>query len=1016
MLRRPVYSRLIFSLAMASAAWAGTFGTVVPIGGQAADLALDETRGVLYVANFTANRVDVISLANNAVQTSMNVAPQPSSIALSPDGHYLLVAHFGNYSSPAPSSNALTLIDLTTTGKQTFALGNPPLGVAFGADGKALVVTTADYQLFDPATGTSQQLDTISKVVAKTLPVPPNNFPPQITTASIVASADGSAIFGMGGSSATFTFRYDTATHSVRPGGIVTSSGTFGPRIVSMSPNGDWVMAGWVLLNRNGFFTHLLPSANQLNVGATAFDVSRNLLYAQIPETAGEAPVLKVLDFDSFATREKLQLAENLGGKSILSSDTNTLYAVSDSGVTVLPVGSLSKTPRLAASQQDLVFRGSFCDRRAATQEFTVYDPGNPDRNVPFSVVSLLPGVTVTPSSGTAPATVRVTVDPNAFQSQKGTSSGTLQITSPVAANVVQKVRVLVNTREPDQRGTFVNVPGKLVDLLADPVRERFYVLRQDTNQVLVYDGANDTQIAALKTGNVPAGMAATLDGHYLLVANSMSQFVSVIDLDKLQSVDPVYTQNFTTHSVAVSGNAILAAAVDFEGKGRVIRLDMDRHVAAKLPALGVFTNDINPNSALAATPNGSAILLVQADGNVMLYDANADSFTVSRKDVAALSGAYAASSYGQFMAGNALLNSSLVPVKQLDTSLGASSGFAFSDSIAFRTTAPSDVSSASSTTSAASAAPSTSATAQQVTAGVIQRLDVSDPASLPSRATRIVEAPLTGSSTLAFTRTIVPLASHATLINLTTSGFTVLPWEFDASVAPPRIQSVVNAADQGPNVAAGSLVSIFGQQFSPVNLATSELPIPTALGDSCLTVNGTPIPMLFVSPNQINAQLPNEATGNVTMILRTPGGISDNYNLVIKPNAPGVFRASGSGLNAPVPTVVREKNNELVTASNPVHRNDSLTIYLTGLGPTNPPVASGQPAPSNPLAVTIQQPSVTLGGTPLPVSFSGLAPGLVGVYQINVRVPSSVPAGMSIPLMISQPGGSTSVPVRVVD
>ena len=79
---------------------AAALGTVVPIGGQASDLALDEGRGLLYIANFTANRIEVMSLSYNTVHPSMNVAPQPGSIPLSPDGNYLLVAHFGNYVAP----------------------------------------------------------------------------------------------------------------------------------------------------------------------------------------------------------------------------------------------------------------------------------------------------------------------------------------------------------------------------------------------------------------------------------------------------------------------------------------------------------------------------------------------------------------------------------------------------------------------------------------------------------------------------------------------------------------------------------------------------------------------------------------------------------------------------------------------------------------------------------------------------------------------------------------------------
>src|ERR1700722_20858953 len=118
----------------AAAAWGGTFGTGVALGGEASDLALDETRGVLYIANFTANRIDVMSLQTKTVKTSINVGAQPSSIALSPDGHYLVVTQFGNAAAPGSPTNALTVIDLTTQKTQNFSLGNAPIGVAFGAD------------------------------------------------------------------------------------------------------------------------------------------------------------------------------------------------------------------------------------------------------------------------------------------------------------------------------------------------------------------------------------------------------------------------------------------------------------------------------------------------------------------------------------------------------------------------------------------------------------------------------------------------------------------------------------------------------------------------------------------------------------------------------------------------------------------------------------------------------------------------------------------------------------------
>ena len=195
--------------AFAAAAWGGTFGTVVPIGGQASDLALDEPRGVLYIANFTANRIEVMSLSNNTIQTSINVAAQPSSLALSPDDRFLVIAHFGNAAPPASSNNAVTVIDLTSNGKQTFALASAPLGVAFGIDGQALVVTSTDFLLLDPASGTTEELGTIAGVVANTLPQPPATFPPSIVAATVGASGDGTVIYGFGD---TLLFRYDVAT------------------------------------------------------------------------------------------------------------------------------------------------------------------------------------------------------------------------------------------------------------------------------------------------------------------------------------------------------------------------------------------------------------------------------------------------------------------------------------------------------------------------------------------------------------------------------------------------------------------------------------------------------------------------------------------------------------------------------------------------------------------------------------------------------------------------------------
>jgi uncharacterized protein (TIGR03437 family) len=998
MLSKSYWWKTALAASLTAAAWGATFGNVVSIGGHASDLALDEPRGVLYIANFTANRVEVMSLGSNAIQTSINVASQPSALALSPDDHYLVVAHFGNSVAPASPSNAITVIDLTTNGKQTFALGHAPLGVAFGLDGLALVVTTNEFLLLDPASGTTTQLDTIAGVSAKTLPQPAGSFPTNIVAASVAASADGTKIYGFGD---TLMFSYDVTSRTLH-GGLYTSSPTLGPRAVSVSQDGSYFTMGWTLKDPYFYNVSQFPNiSGALNVGTSAIDSTRNIIYAQMsPPGALPAPTMQIVDSDNLTVRNVVNLPENFAGKSTLSGDGNTLYGVSDSGVMILPVGSLTNAHQVTARQQDMVFRGNFCDRSVSTQTLTIVDPGG--GNTAFSISSNTTGLSVNPTSGVTPATITVSVDPNVFASQTGTVVGSLTLLSGQAVNVPNAVRVLINSHEPAQRGTFVNVPGKLVDLVSDPTRSRFYILRQDQNQVLVFSSTNNTQIATLRTGNVPMGMAITFDGRYLLVGSDDSQYVNVFDLETLQPTQPVRMFNGDyVQSLAASSNAILAVTRNASGGSPTLhRIDLISRTSSRLPTLGVYQNQVALNSVMTASSNGSSILIASSDGSVMLYDANANTFTVSRKDFTALSGSYAASNFNQYVVGNNLLDSSLVPVMQFESGTGTSSGFAFVDRGGFRTTAP-----------------AAAAGAQSSSPGIIQRLDLTHPTSGVSLATQIVEAPLLGATGAAFTRTIAPIWDRSAIINLTVSGFTVLAPNYDASVAPPQISKVVNAADFNTTIAPGGLISVFGSQLSPVNMATSEMPLPTALADSCLTVNGLPMPILFVSPNQVNAQVPFQSVGNVTMILRTPGGTSDNYNVQILPGAPSVFRSSVPGQDATVATIVRNDDGGLVTDSHPIHRQDhtALVIYGTGLGQTSPAVQSGMPSPLSPLAVALTKPTVTLGGVQLPLLYYGLTPGEVGVYQINVTVPGSVPVGW-LPLVISQGGSSTTLTVRVAD
>ncbi|HEY3441797.1 MAG TPA: hypothetical protein VGK29_13620 [Paludibaculum sp.] len=993
-------------VALSAGVGAQTFGKVVALGGHSADLALDEPRGVLYVANFTSNRVDVVSVDSGTVERSINVASQPSSLALSPDGKFLLIGHYGNFAAPDSPRNALTLIELEPRTRQTFALPDPPFGVAFGIDGKALVVTSAQFLLFDPEFGTTEVIDTVSGVTAKTLPQPPANYPTQIVGASLQASADGLKIFGV---TDTILIQYDVASHYVSSGGYVASP-PLGPRAISVSKDGSYYLAGWALFDSQSILGQFPNPKGLLNVGSHAIDSDRGIVYAEVPEgvptttttangnsgTSGTASssetlppaFLMVTDADNLAVRERLKLPEHLAGKGIMSSDGMVMYALSESGVMILPVGRRHESPRIASLQEDLVFRSNSCNPGVVTQDLTIVDPSG--ANTEFSLSTTTPGIRISPSRGVTPLTVQVSIDPGSFMNKKGTQSTVIALRSATAVNIPNTVRVLISLPDPDQRGTMVNVPGKLVDLIADPQRNRFFIIRQDTNEVLVFDGSSYRQLAALRAGNTPTSLAITFDRRYLLVGNDNSQYANIYDLETLEQGPPIrFPFGHYPRALAASARAILAATRVAGPKHTIDRIDLFGRIATELPTLGIYENTININTAMVAATNGGSIMAAQADGSLLLYNANADTFTISRKESSALAGAYAASNFDEFVVGNTIYNASLVPVHRLDGTVGLSSGFAFLGKVGYRTGA-----------------------STQSSPGVIQRVEPSS--GTGSNATRMVEAPVLGNTSYAFTRTLALLPDLSGIINLTTSGFTVLPWNYDASVPAPQISKVTNAADRSRAVASGGLIIVNGQNLSAVNIATQEKPLPAALGESCLTVNGLPVPMLMVSTAQINAQLPFQAEGNVTMVLRTPGGVSDNFNLTILPTAPAVFRTALAD-DYSVPTIIRAANGAVVSPANPIRNDDELYIYLTGMGKTNPEIPAGIPSPADAPNVLVE-PSVDINGHPLPVLSSNLVPGQIGVYEIRVKVPFKVPAGMNQKLQIRQGGYVSTSDVRVID
>jgi len=217
----------------------------------------------------------------------------------------------------------------------------------------------------------------------------------------------------------------------------------------------------------------------------------------------------------------------------------------------------------------------------------------------------------------------------------------------------------------------------------------------------------------------------------------------------------------------------------------------------------------------------------------------------------------------------------------------------------------------------------------------------------------------------------------------------------------------VVNAASYTAPVAPGSIASIFGNFLLSSPLGATQSPLPDDLSGLSLQFGGeTGAPLFFVSGGQVNFQVPWELSGQsqatLAATLDNAAGAAQTVNLA--PVAPAIFstNAAGTGQGAILDTSYR-----LVDSTNPAAPGSFVLIYCTGLGAVSNRPATGSPAPSDPLAESAT-PIVTIGGVTANVQFSGLAPGYVGLYQVNAQVPAGSATGSSVSVTISM-GGVTS-------
>jgi uncharacterized protein (TIGR03437 family) len=217
-------------------------------------------------------------------------------------------------------------------------------------------------------------------------------------------------------------------------------------------------------------------------------------------------------------------------------------------------------------------------------------------------------------------------------------------------------------------------------------------------------------------------------------------------------------------------------------------------------------------------------------------------------------------------------------------------------------------------------------------------------------------------------------------------------------------ISAVTNAASFQNAVAPGALATVWGSQLAPAIQQSGSLPLPLAMQGVSATVNGLPAPLLYVSPGQMNIQIPYQTGAGTAVLGVNNNGQIASYSFQVAPSGPGIFPNAFIG---PAGTAV---------TSTP--RGGILTLFITGDGDASPPVTTGVPPPANTPVANLPAPrlpvTVTVGGVPAatPFPFIGIPTWSVGVTQINFVVPQTAPLGPQ-PVVVTV-GGVASAPATL--
>jgi uncharacterized protein (TIGR03437 family) len=1037
-----------FLAAWSLALHAATFGKVVPLLGGGSDLVLDESHSRLYLTSSATNQVQVYSLAQGKFLAAIPTDTEPLAAAISRSGQFLYVTCY--------TSSVVDVIDLTAMAvTNRISLPSKPEGIAVASDERVLISTTGSgttnvLLLYDPSPNAPAPLTALA--VAPVAPLAPT-FPAPSSRAFLAAHSqlratrNGSLIVGLhvtnAASGVGVVFVYQASSGTVLRARTLTTGFL---SALAISDDGTRILCGAQLFDASTM--QLLGTLNTANstfpitptTGASGFNTQANqggAIFAPAGTTLysvynvnpvnstgnGNIGQLLMTDPDNLLITMGIQTPEFFAGKMVVSTDGSNAYALSDSGFVTLPLSTIAQSALAEPASGVILLANDQCSvSTTSSSTVAINNPGKVKATVNASLLQYA-GVAGQASASTEP-TVRSSPAGLSFSFNSSLTRGYGTVNPPHdfllqssdAINIPDRVRVYQNFRDADERGTILPIATgigstpQLTDLVYDAPRQRIYIANSGLNRVEVFDIGTQQFLSPIKVGQLPVSLALTPDGTLLYVANSGGESISMVDPVKMVSTGLVvyppipFASNLppilpSVMAAGVSGlqivmsNGQLWKVVGNSTLPRGVSTIIGSNAATGAP-LAIATPAV-----MAASPEGRYILLLSNSGFVYLYDADVDDFVAGRQLFTAqptgYDGPIAAGPNGQyFVVDGLLLNQALVQIASSSGLISAVSPIGNSSYAIYSTPA-----------SAANALPATQPTVQVMNANT-------------GNSTLQIPA-LEGTITQASATARVPIAGRTMAINstgtiayvITTSGLSVINLSsVPASARPlPNQKGTVNLGSYQTAIAPNGLISIFGQNLAASAVAAGT-PLPLILGGTCVTLNNIALPLFMASPSQINAQVPpGTAVGSFPLVVRSVvnQAASASQQITVSKYAPAVL-VDGTGQ-----ILLYHADGSFVSKNNPANRDEPLVMYAVGLGATTGgAVTAGNPSPTNPLAQSLT--AAVYFGDPswvqaaIIVDFAGLAPGMIGIYQLNLRVPGFHISGDSLTVTITAGGVSS--------